>query len=78
MMRQLSRLFSRSRPSSDSTGCATPKDWNKGQKLPIMGSEEIMSAKAHGTSANPVMSNLRFGVDPKLTDRICNFNRVSN
>jgi len=41
----------------------------------VMGSESIMSKKAHGTSNTPVQSNLRYGCDGKLADRICNFNR---
>jgi len=41
----------------------------------VMGTEDIMSPKAHGTSAVPVQDNLRWGCDPKLADRICNFNR---
>jgi hypothetical protein len=40
-----------------------------------MGEESIMSAKAHGTSANEVQAALRFGVDRKVADKICNFNR---
>lgn len=43
--------------------------------LPLVGDESIMSAKAHGTSAKAVMGNLRYGVDGKLADRICCFNR---
>lgn len=42
---------------------------------PVFGSEAIMSKKAHGTSASPVQSNLRYGVSVKLADEICNFNR---
>ena len=34
-----------------------------------------MSKKAHGTSDKPVQSNLRYGCDSKLADRICNYNR---
>lgn len=40
-----------------------------------LGDESIMSAKEHGTSAKPVQENLMYGVDNKLADRICNFNR---
>jgi len=43
--------------------------------FPLYGSEEIMSKKQHGTSDRPVQSNLRWGCDPKLADRICNYNR---
>ena len=41
----------------------------------VMGDEEIMSKKAHGTSAVPVQDNLRWGCDKETADRICNFNR---
>lgn len=39
------------------------------------GDEGIMSPKAHGTSAEPVQSNLLYGVSNKLADKICNYNR---
>lgn len=45
------------------------------QKLPIMGGEEIMSQKAHGTSEKPVKKDLLWGCDYETADRICNFNR---
>ena len=41
----------------------------------VMGEEEIMSPKAHGTSATPVQQNLRWSCDVQTADRICNFNR---
>ena len=34
-----------------------------------------MSQKEHGTSAKPVMDNLRYGCDFATADRICNYNR---
>jgi peptide methionine sulfoxide reductase MsrB len=34
-----------------------------------------MSKKAHGTSDIPVQATLRWQCDPKLADKICNFNR---
>jgi len=37
--------------------------------------EDTMAPKAHGTSMSPVQSNLRWNVDEKTADRICNFNR---
>ena len=46
-----------------------------GAKLPLAGDESIMRAKAHGTSNAPVRAALRWGVDAKLADRICSFNR---
>ena len=42
---------------------------------PVMGSEEIMSPKAHGTCAAPVQDNLRYGCDFKTADSICCYNR---
>eukprot|EP01104_Vermistella_antarctica_P014677 TRINITY_DN466_c0_g3_i2.p1 TRINITY_DN466_c0_g3~~TRINITY_DN466_c0_g3_i2.p1 ORF type:complete len:151 (+),score=25.75 TRINITY_DN466_c0_g3_i2:453-905(+) len=40
-----------------------------------MGSESLMDKKAHGTSKTPVQSKLRYDVDKKNADKICNFNR---
>ena len=37
--------------------------------------EAIMGPKAHGTSSAPAQANLRWNVDSKAADRICNFNR---
>ncbi|GFH57362.1 hypothetical protein CTEN210_13838 [Chaetoceros tenuissimus] len=45
------------------------------EKLPIMGAEDIMSPKAHGTSEKAVMKDLKWGCDYDTADRICNFNR---
>ena len=59
-----------------SEGCAAaagPKA--PGQKLPIEGDESIMAPKAHGTSAAEVQDPLRYGVDRKVADEICSFNR---
>eukprot|EP00531_Pseudo-nitzschia_arenysensis_P011120 CAMPEP_0116137418 /NCGR_PEP_ID=MMETSP0329-20121206/12237_1 /TAXON_ID=697910 /ORGANISM="Pseudo-nitzschia arenysensis, Strain B593" /LENGTH=223 /DNA_ID=CAMNT_0003632331 /DNA_START=45 /DNA_END=716 /DNA_ORIENTATION=+ len=39
------------------------------------GGEELMSQKGHGTSAEPVQSELLYGANNKLADKICNFNR---
>src|SRR3990167_4651259 len=41
----------------------------------VMGGEEIMSQKQHGTTEQPVQQNLRFGCDRKVADNICCFNR---
>ena len=41
----------------------------------VMGDESIMKPKKHGTSDTPVQQNLRWGVDRKKADQICNFNR---
>lgn len=37
--------------------------------------EEIMSPKEHGTSAGPVQSDLLYGANNKLADKICSYNR---
>ena len=47
----------------------------KYQPPAVMGSETIMSKKAHGTSDVPVQENLRWKCDRDVADRICNFNR---
>ena len=39
------------------------------------GDEDLMRQKGHGTSEKPVQSNLLYGVDNKLADKICNYNR---
>lgn len=39
------------------------------------GDESIMSQKSHGTSEQPVQSDLLYGVSNKLADKICNYNR---
>merc|ERR1712167_320410 len=41
----------------------------------VMGTEDIMSPKVHGTSDIPVQSDLRWNGDVKTADKICNFNR---
>ena len=41
----------------------------------VMGEEEIMSPKEHGTSKVPVQDDLRWSCDKEVADRICNFNR---
>lgn len=41
----------------------------------VMGSESIMSPKAHGTSAVPVQEDLRWDCDRDTAERICNHNR---
>ncbi|GAX80371.1 hypothetical protein CEUSTIGMA_g7810.t1 [Chlamydomonas eustigma] len=46
-----------------------------GAKLPLPGTEEIMRAKAHGTTDKPVQENLRWNCDRKVADKICSFNR---
>lgn len=41
----------------------------------VFGDEDIMVQKEHGTSAKPVQSDLLYGANTKLADKICNFNR---
>eukprot|EP01083_Nonionella_stella_P146416 460431_1 len=41
----------------------------------VMGDEDIMSKKSHGTSEVPVQENLLWNVDRAKADNICNFNR---
>jgi len=41
------------------------------QKYPIMAEEKVMSQKAHGTSDEPVMKELRWKCDYDTADRIC-------
>jgi hypothetical protein len=41
----------------------------------VLAGEDIMAPKEHGTSAKPVQSDLQYGVDNKLADKICNYNR---
>ena len=62
--------------SDFSKGCQTPSDWTPTDgQYPVMGDEQLMSPKAHGTSNTPVQTELRYGCDTKLADQICNFNR---
>lgn len=49
-------------------------DTNVGGRIQF-GDESIMNQKAHGTSESPVQTNLLYGVDNKLADKICNYNR---
>ena len=59
-----------------SKGCQTPADWFPTEgSYPVMGVEELMKPKEHGTSKTPVQQNLRYGCDVQVADRICNFNR---
>ena len=45
------------------------------KEYPLVGPNEIMRQKGHGTYLQPVQSQLRFGCDVKTADRICNQNR---
>merc|ERR1711892_1147236 len=44
-------------------------------KYPIYCDESVMSQKEHGTCTQPLMKNLRWGVDWSTADKICCFNR---
>lgn len=44
-------------------------------QYPIVGGDDIMKKKEHGTGGAPVQTALRWGCDVALADRICNFNR---
>jgi len=44
-------------------------------RYPIIGSDDIMRKKAHGTSDVAVQPKLRWNCDVSLADRICNYNR---
>ena len=44
-------------------------------KYPIYCDESVMSQKEHGTCTQPLMKNLRWGVDWATADKICCFNR---
>lgn len=46
-----------------------------GSQYPIMGSDDIMKPKAHGTSQKAAQKDLLYGMDYETADRICNFNR---
>lgn len=50
------------------------KAFDIGGKI-VYGGEEIMSPKEHGTSAKPAQDDLLYGANPKLADKICNYNR---
>jgi len=41
----------------------------------VMGTEDMMSQKAYGTSAVPIQSDLRWNCSVKTADKICNYNR---
>jgi hypothetical protein len=42
----------------------------------VYGDDSIMSPKEHGTTAQEVQENLRYGVSRKLADKISSFNHV--
>ena len=56
--------------------CAVIVKPNTGKsKYPVLADENLMKKKSHGTCESAPMSELRWGVDPELVDRICCFNR---
>ena len=62
---------------------ATPSPTHQHQMEPeqnfappvVMGTEDMMSKKAHGSSAVPIQKDLRWSCDVKTADNICNHNR---
>lgn len=70
--------FVLSKPASNSRSLVARSLFNMKKEFAapcVMGDEEIMSKKAHGTSDVPVQKNLRWNCDYDTADRICNFNR---
>lgn len=61
-------------PEGLSDGCkgAAPEP---GMALPLVGTEEIMSQKAHGTTEEAVQEDLRWSCSGQVADRIVSFNR---
>ena len=56
--------------------CAVIVRPNTGKsKYPVLADENLMKKKSHGTCESAPMSELRWGVDSELVDRICCFNR---
>jgi hypothetical protein len=47
----------------------------RGDSVVVLGSEQMMSQKAFGTSAMPMQMNLRWACDEELAEKICNYNR---
>lgn len=56
-------------------GGATPSQAVEVGGKMVVGEETLMSQKGHGTSAEPVQQDLMYGVDNRLADKICNYNR---
>ena len=51
-------------------------DFQKPQSsLPLIGRNSLMKRKQHGTSAVPIQPNLKWKVNRRLANRICNHNR---
>lgn len=53
---------------------ANADDLTIGGKI-ILGEESLMDQKGHGTATKPAQFNLKYGVDQKLADKICCYNR---
>jgi hypothetical protein len=64
-----------SKEASESAPISKPTRDTTRNKYPIVGNSSIMKKKSHGTSMTPVQDNLRWDVDFKTADRICNYNR---
>lgn len=64
------------RPVSRTRALSSSNDDLQPRQLPVVAkAEDIMHPKAHGTSHQPVQTDLQWGMDAKEADRICNFNR---
>ncbi|KAG7346217.1 hypothetical protein IV203_005285 [Nitzschia inconspicua] len=62
-------------PSSTSSRAVSSTSMSSTTKYPIVGPNDIMSKKRHGSSDGPVQEELRWHVSRKKADNICNFNR---
>eukprot|EP00978_Attheya_sp_CCMP212_P026857 scaffold89075_cov36-Attheya_sp.AAC.3 len=54
---------------------AMPNAANAALSVVQYGDESLMAPKDHGTTAQPVQSDLQYGVSQKLADKICSYNR---
>jgi hypothetical protein len=64
-----------SKEASESAPISKPTTKDATREYPVVGNSSIMKKKSHGTSITPVQDNLRWDVDFKTADRICNYNR---
>ena len=58
----------------DSRSCKYSRDVTKDKRL-ILGDESIMNEKSHGSCTKSVQKSLLWGLNTKLADDICCFNR---
>ncbi len=45
------------------------------KNFPIVGPDDVMRKKKHGTSDSPVQESLRWNISRSQADKICNYNR---